>query len=77
MACGILIQRNKNIQSNNTSGYAGIDGDSKRHKWRARIFDLTGKELYLGRFSKLEDAVKTRKLVEKRYKYHNGSETIA
>lgn len=57
---------NKALQSNNTSGVAGVSWQKKRNKWRARI-KIDGKEKYLGEFVNFEDAVKARKEAEKQY----------
>lgn len=48
-------------QSNNTSGFVGVVWCPKRKKWQAQLKWHT-KYLFLGRFSKLEDAVFVRAL---------------
>lgn len=47
---------NKNIQSNNNSGVAGVSWDKSRKKWIAEI-KMDGIKCYLGRYKNLEDAV--------------------
>lgn len=59
--------QNMPIQCNNTSGYAGITYDKNRKKWQAQI-KINGKNKFLGRFDKIEDAIKSRN--EGKLKYH-------
>jgi hypothetical protein len=47
--------RNRKVHVTNTSGYAGVDWDEGRGKWRVRV---SGR--HIGRFSKLQDAVDAR-----------------
>lgn len=47
------------INSRNTSGYKGISFDKNTNKWRARIY-LNEKNIHLGLFDKLEDALLAR-----------------
>lgn len=58
--------RNRGLQSNNTSGCAGVGFVNNIKKWRARI-KIYGKEIHLGYFEKYEDAVKARKEAEIKY----------
>ena len=51
------------IPKNNTSGVKGVIWDKKRGMWRAQIV-FKGKNYYLGRYSKKEDAIKARKKAE-------------
>lgn len=48
----------------NTSGYKGVSWNKSRKKWIAQIV-ANGKQIYLGQFSNIEDAYKTRMLAEK------------
>ena len=57
---------NKTLQSNNTSGVAGINWDKGREKWRARI-KINRREIHLGYFNDFNDAVLARKNAEKKY----------
>lgn len=57
--------RNKNLQSNNISGYKGIWFD--RGKWRSSIHISNRKRINLGRFSDLEEAILARKAAEIKY----------
>lgn len=53
---------NHKVLSNNTSGYNGIIWDKSRDKWQVRI-----KNIHLGRFKELSDAIEARKQAELRY----------
>lgn len=57
---------NKGLQSNNTSGVAGVSWYSKTNKWRAHIM-VRQKFISLGLFKNFEDAVKARKEAEEKY----------
>ena len=57
---------NKKIQSNNTSGCAGVSFDNSKQKWRAEIW-LQSKRTHLGWFKNFDDAVKARKEAEDKY----------
>lgn len=57
---------NRNIQSNNTSGVAGVWWDYKRSKWIAYI-NINNERKYLGSFDSFEKAVKIRKKAEEKY----------
>lgn len=57
---------NKAIQSNNTSGYVGVNQDKKTQKWIARI-QINKKYIHLGAFSNIEDAIDARKKAEDYY----------
>ncbi len=71
----IYIEKNivdgTNIQSlqtkklrNNTSGVKGVHWDKAREKWVAKII-FKGKEYFLGRYAKKEDAIDARAIAEK------------
>jgi len=57
---------NRNIQSNNTSGYVGVHWNKNREKWFAQI-KLGGKSIFLGRFNDIKDAIMARKEAEGKY----------
>ncbi len=59
-------QMNKEIQSNNTSGYVGVSWHKKSKKWRARI-NVNKKEIFLGEYSDIQDAIVARKNAEEKY----------
>ena len=50
----------------NTSGKTGVSFDKSRGKWVAKI-KLKGKNIYLGRYDKKEDAIKARLKAEEEY----------
>lgn len=56
---------NKTLFKNNTSGVRGVVWDKSRKKWRAQI-TFKGKNYYLGRYSKKEEAIAARKKAEKK-----------
>lgn len=58
--------RNLKIRENNKSGYKGVCKDSRSEKWRAYI-NVDKKQIYLGTFDNMEDAIEARMLGEKRY----------
>lgn len=66
---GAENQRNKGINKNNTSGVLGVCRDTSRNKWLARIW-ANGREVTLGRFDELEEAVSARKVAIEKYGYH-------
>jgi hypothetical protein len=55
-------------RSNNTSGYIGVHWRKDCRKWRARI-NIDGKQMCLGFFTDIEDAVQAR---DKAAKKHHG-----
>ena len=54
-------ERKKN--SNNTSGHRGVSYDKTRNKWRAYI-KYQSKDIFIGRFDTIEEAITARKIVE-------------
>jgi hypothetical protein len=59
-------QMNKGLQKNNKSGFKGVTWHKRDHIWEAHI-KINSKQIYLGRFSNLQDAVKVRKEAEEKY----------
>lgn len=57
---------NRNLQSNNTSGVAGVYWNKQINKWIAYIM-VNREYIYLGSFNEFEDAVKVRKEAEDKY----------
>jgi hypothetical protein len=55
--------QNMSLTSRNTSGYKGVSWNKRECKWYARIY-LNYKEIYLGYFTNLDDAVAARKQAE-------------
>ena len=56
-----LAQR---MSKNNTSGIKGVSWDKQRGMWKAQI-TFKGKNYYLGRYDKKEEAAAARKEAEK------------
>lgn len=57
---------NKEVKSNNTSGFIGVCLFKKSQKWNARI-NVNKKRIFLGQYSSKEDAIKARLKAEKEY----------
>lgn len=57
--------KNKKVQSNNTSGVAGVSFHAVKGQWYARI-SFKGKSYSLGYYDNLEDAIAARKKAEKK-----------
>lgn len=51
---------NRMLQSNNKSGFKGINWDKQKNKWLVRI-GVKGETIYLGLFDQLNDAAKAYK----------------
>ena len=66
----------KKLQSNNKSGYPGVNWYKAYGKWRARI-RLYNKEYHLGYFDDIKDAIKARKEAEKKYFGEYACENIS
>jgi hypothetical protein len=59
-------QFNKNLQSNNKSGYRGVSWDKRRKEWRSNI-KINGKQIINEYFKNKDDAIKFRKDIEIKY----------
>lgn len=57
---------NKKLPRNNSSGYKGVFYNKQKGRYEAYIF-LHGKKIYLGRHTKIKDAIKARQTAEKQY----------
>jgi hypothetical protein len=51
---------NRGVPRHNSSGFKGVFWDSRRNKWQARL-TLDGKQVFLGRYERIEDAVEAYK----------------
>lgn len=60
--------RNCRLSARNRSGRIGVFWNSGRGKWESRIRS-NGRDVYLGAFTRLEDACEARSKAEKRYGY--------
>lgn len=63
--------KNKRLGKNNTSGYFGITWNKTARKWRGFI-KINGKNKHLGYFTDKKEAIKTRKMAESKYGYHEN-----
>ena len=61
-----INSRNRRKHKCNTSGYNGVVWEKKSKKWRARI-DMDRKNIHLGLFNNIDDAVKARAKGELEY----------
>ena len=58
--------QNNSIYKNNSSGTTGVSFDKKNNAWRAYI-NINGSRIYGGLFSNINDAIKRRMDLEKKY----------
>lgn len=63
--------KNTKVHKHNSSGVMGVGWYKSQKKWRAYI-NLQQTQIHLGFFSKQSDAIKARKLAEKKYKFHSN-----
>jgi hypothetical protein len=61
--------KNCKLFSSNTSGFMGVSWDSRRNAWKAQI-KTSGKDIYLGRFEDINDAIDARQRAEIRHGFH-------
>ena len=64
-----MQHRNEGKQKNNTSGFTGVVWDKSKRKWRAEI-KVNYRNVYLGRFDNIDDAIAARKKANKKYGFH-------
>lgn len=73
-------QMNKGLQSNNTSGTTGVTWHKRDGVWEVYI-SINKKQIYLGRYLDIEDAIQARKEAEKKYfgeySYDNSQLSVA
>lgn len=60
------INKNKKVSKNSTTGYTGVSFHKTNNKYRVHI-RRKGKQIHLGFFAELNDAVNARKIGEKTY----------
>ncbi len=63
--------KNAAISKNNTSGFVGVCWHKRAKKWRAVIYSC-GKNITLGAFDNVEDAIEARKLANIKYGFHKN-----
>ncbi len=64
-------QRNKRLVENNTSGHVGVSWNKRENKWRSYI-TVNMKQLHLGYFYDIKNAIEVRKDAEKQYVFHEN-----
>tara|TARA_R110002020_G_scaffold247219_1_gene461147 strand:+ start:426 stop:920 length:495 start_codon:yes stop_codon:yes gene_type:complete len=63
--------KNTKLNKNNKSGFNGVTWAKHRGKWRSRIM-FEGKDMTLGFFDDLEEAIRVRIDANKRYGFHDN-----
>lgn len=63
--------RNKKVYKSNKSGVTGVLWQKRISKWTAQIKN-NGRQIHLGCFTEINDAVSARKSAEKKYGYHEN-----
>lgn len=63
--------RNRRISRNNKSGKSGVHWNNRQSKWLA-IITVNFKKIYLGTFSKIDDAILAREQAEADYGFHEN-----
>lgn len=69
VVCRQTNSRNLSKHKTNTSGFTGVSWHKTKSKWRAHIM-VNYKQIHLGLFSRLEDAIEVRKEANVKYKFH-------
>jgi hypothetical protein len=59
------------LRKNNKSGFNGVCFDKSKNKWKSSIH-FNNKEIHLGRFYNLADAIKCRKQANIKYGFHEN-----
>ena len=62
---------NRPMQNNYGSGVNGVDWSKSNRSWRARI-RIGGREIHLGYFNKLDDAIEAREMANLKYRFHSN-----
>lgn len=63
--------RNRKMQTNNTSGVAGVSWRKQSKHWQAKI-TILGKQIFLGQYKEKADAIRARKEAEQKYGFHKN-----
>lgn len=61
-----ITQLDRRVNKNNTSGHKGVAWSKSNKKWRSSIM-FKRKQIHLGYFEKIEDAIHARKRAEEEY----------
>ncbi len=67
--------KNQRIYKNNKSGCSGVCWDKRDNKWQAKI-NVDNKQIYLGLFISLPDAIKARKAAEVKHGFHKNHGSV-
>lgn len=62
-------RKNMRMAVTNTSGFTGVHWDCIHHQWYSQIRS-SGKQIHLGTFTNIDDAIAARKAAEVRYGFH-------
>jgi hypothetical protein len=63
--------RNQSLHSTNTSGHMGVSWNKNKKKWQS-IIKVLGKQIWLGYFNTIEEAIQVRKEAEQQYGFHTN-----
>jgi|TARA_R100000482_G_scaffold123244_1_gene72782 hypothetical protein len=66
---GFENQKNRTLQKNSTTGYTGVTWHKTNKKYTARI-KVNNKDIHLGSYDNLEEAIKARELANINYNFH-------
>ena len=64
-----INSRNRCLSKNNTSGFGGVGWHKKTGRWVSRI-SVGGKEIHLGYYDEISDALEAREAAEMKYGFH-------
>lgn len=64
-------QRNVSLPSHNKSGHVGVFWNKQKSKWQARII-INNKQIHLGFFAELNNAIDARKNANIKYGFHKN-----
>ena len=62
-------QKNRTLNKNNKTGHTGVSWNKKENKYRARI-KINSKDIWLGYYDSLEEAIEARHLANINYNFH-------
>ena len=63
--------KNQRLQKSNTSGVVGVYWNKPTKNWRVKI-EVNGKQIHIGYFQYMPDAVKARQKAEVKYGFHEN-----
>jgi len=71
VVCRQTNSRNLSKHKSNTSGHTGVSWHKTKNKWRAHIM-VNYKQIHLGLFTEIEEAIQARKEASIKYKFHEN-----